>query len=53
MPKKTYTSPISLDLGAKNTGAHFACYEAGSKLADIRKSAEVYQQEHGKHMLWF
>ena len=38
--KKHFISPISIDLGAKNTGVYFAHYKAGSSLDDFEKFKE-------------
>ena len=43
--KKHFISPISIDLGAKNTGVYFAHYKAGSSLDDFEKLKE--DQEKG------
>ena len=43
MSKSEVISPVSIDLGAKNTGVHFAHYEAGSSLREIEKEGKVYQ----------
>ena len=50
--KKQFISPISVDLGAKNTGVYFAHYEAGSALDEIQnKKGKVYQLEKDKYTL--
>ena len=51
MPKNLIISPISIDLGAKNTGVYFAHYSAGSSLEDIEKEGKVYQLEKDKYTL--
>ncbi len=43
MSKRQIISPISIDLGAKNTGVYFAHYEAGSSIEDIEKDGKVYE----------
>lgn len=42
-------SPISIDLGAKNTGVYFAHYQAGSSLSKIKKSGKVYQFDNNSY----
>ena len=44
-------SPISIDLGAKNTGVYFAHYKADSPLEDIKKEGRVYQLEKDSYTL--
>ena len=46
-------SPISIDLGAKNTGVYFAHYEEGASIEDAGKTGEgkVYQLEKDKYTL--
>ena len=51
MPNNLIISPISIDLGAKNTGVYFAHYSAGSSLEDIEKDGKVYQLEKDKFTL--
>ena len=51
MPKNSIISPISIDLGAKNTGVYFAHYSAGSSLEDIEKEGKVYQLDKDKYTL--
>ena len=56
MPKKPlFISPISIDLGAKNTGVYFAHYPAGiSLLTDskqLKKSGKVYQLDKNSYTL--
>ena len=50
MPNKII-SPISIDLGAKNTGVYFAHYEEGSSIENIKKEGNVYQLEKNKYTL--
>ncbi len=45
MPNRLVISPISIDLGSKNTGVYFAHYQAGSSLGEIEKEGKVYQLE--------
>ncbi len=49
MPK--IISPISIDLGANNTGVYFAHYPAGGSLEEIKKEGKVYQLEKDKYTL--
>ena len=51
MSKELIISPISIDLGAKNTGVYFAHYPAGSSIEDIEKEGKVYQLEKDKYTL--
>lgn len=51
MSKRQIISPISIDLGAKNTGVYFAHYEAGSPIQDIEKEGKVYQLERDNFTL--
>ena len=51
MSKDKYISPISIDLGAKNTGVYSAHYRAGSPLDDIEKKGKVYQLEKDAYTL--
>ena len=51
MPKNLIISPISIDLGAKNTGVYFAHYSAGSSLEDIEKEGKVYRLDKDKYTL--
>ena len=57
MSKKTdIISPLSIDLGAKNTGVYFAHYPADYSLdsvnsSDFKKSGKVYQLEKDKYTL--
>ncbi len=44
-------SPISIDLGAKNTGVYFAHYEEGSSIENIEKEGKVYILEKDKYTL--
>ena len=44
-------SPISIDLGAKNTGVYFAHYEERSSIENIEKEGKVYQLEKDKYTL--
>ena len=51
-PQEKYISPISVDLGAKNTGVYFAHYKAGSALNEIQnKKGIVYQLEKDNYTL--
>ena len=43
MPKELIISPVSIDLGAKNTGVYFAHYPADSSIEAIKKDGKVYQ----------
>ncbi len=45
MPNRLVISPISIDLGSKNSGVYFAHYQAGSFLGEIEKEGKVYQLE--------
>ena len=40
---KEFISPISIDLGAANTGVFFAHYAAGEALANIQKKGRIYK----------
>ena len=40
--EKKYISPISIDLGAANTGVFFAHYKEDSELKEIQKDGKVY-----------
>ena len=51
MSKKLIISPVSIDLGAKNTGVYFAHYPAGSSIEDIEKDGKVYQLERDNYTL--
>ncbi len=53
MPKNTIISPVSIDLGAKNTGVYFAHYEEGASIEDVGKTGEgkVYQLDEDKYTL--
>ena len=51
MSKHKYISPISIDLGAKNTGVYSAHYPAGSSLDKIKKEGKVYQLEKDAYTL--
>ncbi len=54
MPKKSIISPISIDLGAKNTGVYFTHYEEGSSIENIEKEdkeGKVYILEKDKYTL--
>ena len=51
MVKEQIISPISIDLGAKNTGVYFAHYKAGSSIEDIEKEGKVYQLEKDSYTL--
>lgn len=51
MAKKQIVSPISIDLGARNTGVYSAHYPANSSLEDIEKEGKVYQLEKDNHTL--
>ena len=51
MTKEQIISPISIDLGAKNTGVYFAHYPAGSSIEDIEKEGKVYQLEKDSYTL--
>ena len=51
MSKKRIVSPISIDLGAQNTGVYFAHYPAGSALKDIEKEGKVYRLEKDNYTL--
>ena len=44
-------SPISIDLGAKNTGVYFTHYEEGSSIEEIEKEGKVYILEKDKYTL--
>ena len=44
-------SPVSIDLGAKNTGVYFAHYSAESSLEEIDKEGKVYQLEKDSYTL--
>ncbi len=52
-PRKNsnFVSPISIDLGAKNTGVYFAHYKAGSSPNEINKSGKVYQLDNKSYTL--
>ena len=51
MSKEQIISPVSIDLGAKNTGVYFAHYPAGSSIEDIEKDGKVYQLEKDSYTL--
>ncbi len=51
MSKKSIISPISIDLGAKNTGVYFTHYEEGSSIENIEKEGKVYILEKDKYTL--
>ena len=51
MSNKLIISPVSIDLGAKNTGVYFAHYPAGSSIEDIEKEGKVYQLEKNNYTL--
>lgn len=51
MVKEQIISPISIDLGAKNTGVYFAHYKAGGSIEDIEKEGKVYQLERDSYTL--
>ena len=51
MSKHKYISPISIDLGAKNTGVYSAHYRAEDSLDDIEKEGKVYQLEKDAYTL--
>lgn len=51
MSRKSIISPISIDLGARNTGVYFAHYPANSSLEDIEKEGKVYQLEKDNYTL--
>ena len=51
MSKEQIISPVSIDLGAKNTGVYFAQYPAGSSIEDIEKEGKVYQLERDSYTL--
>ena len=51
MSTNSIISPISIDLGAKNTGVYFAHYEEGASLENIEKEGKVYQLEKDKYTL--
>ncbi len=51
MPEKPIISPISIDLGAKNTGVYFAHYQEGSSIENIEKEGKVYLLEKDKYTL--
>ena len=51
MVKEQVISPISIDLGAKNTGVYFAHYNAGSSIEGIEKEGKVYQLERDSYTL--
>ena len=44
-------SPVSIDLGAKNTGVYSAHYKAKSSLEEIDKEGKVYQLEKDSYTL--
>ena len=44
-------SPISIDLGARNTGVYFANYKAGATIDEIEKEGKVYKLEKDKYTL--
>ena len=48
---KKFISPISIDLGAKNTGVFFAHYESGAKPEEIEKKGIVYTLEKDAYTL--
>ena len=48
---RRFISPISIDLGAKNTGVYFAHYPEKSVLDKIKKSGKVYQLEKDSYTL--
>ena len=48
---KPIISPVSIDLGAKNTGVYFAHYPAGSSIEYIEKEGKVYQLEKDSYTL--
>ena len=48
---KNFISPISIDLGAKNTGVYFAHYPEGSSLDKIEKTGKVYQLKKNSYTL--
>ena len=52
--KKTFISPISIDLGAKNTGVYFAHYSADMRdfnSSQFQKFGKVYHLEKDKYTL--
>ncbi len=49
--RQSVISPISIDLGAKNTGVYFAHYSAGSSVHDIEKWGRVYRLEKDDYTL--
>ncbi len=51
--KSDFISPVSIDLGAKNTGVYFAHYPADCSLdsSDFKKSGKVYQLGKDKYTL--
>ncbi len=51
MSNKSIVSPISIDLGAKNTGAYFAHYKADSLIENIEREGKVYQLEKNNYTL--
>ncbi|MYJ22255.1 MAG: type II-B CRISPR-associated RNA-guided endonuclease Cas9/Csx12, partial [Nitrospira sp. SB0673_bin_12] len=51
MPGNLIISPISIDLGAKNTGVYFAHYPEGSSIEEIEKEGRVYQLEKDSYTL--
>lgn len=48
---KSFISPVSIDLGAKNTGVYFAHYPEGSSLNKIKKTGKVYQLDQNSYTL--
>ena len=52
MSKELIVSPVSIDLGAKNTGVYFAHYQAGSSIEEIEREGKVYQLEKDKFTLF-
>ena len=47
-----FISPISIDLGAKNTGVYFAHYKAGSSVGDeLKPKGKVYQLDDKSYTL--
>ena len=51
MSRELIISPVSIDLGAKNTGVYFAHYKADSSIEDIKKEGMVYQLEKDNYTL--